>query len=138
VLFWPELVPPQVPVRGQTSPLPRMPEPIMSNDPFASMPRLRPFTDFELDPVDAQPEDVDPYSGRSRQNGVASPVNGNSEPVAPSSRTEPVAPGSGRHTNANGDANGAANQGTGGGRRRRTADGDDDVLARILGRGTSS
>ena len=109
-----------------------MPEPALSSDPFASLPRLRPFTDFELDPI--EPEADDPYSGRRRQNGAASPANG-SEPAAPSS-SEPVAPNSGRHTNANGDAPGQSTR-SAGGRRRRAADGDDDVLARILSRETS-
>jgi hypothetical protein len=109
-----------------------MAEPILSDDPFASMPRLRPFTDFELDPIETEADD--PYAGRRRQNGGASVANG-SEPAAPSS-SEPVAPNGGRHTNASADTPGSGAKSTGG-RRRRAADGEDDVLARILSRETS-
>jgi hypothetical protein len=114
--------PPVAPVRQQTTPLPRMAEPILSGDPFASMPRLRPFTDFELDPTEVTAEPDDGYGASRGHEGAVARVNGGSEPTASNS---------GRHTNVNGDANGAST----GGRRRRAADsGGDDVLARILSR----
>ncbi|MEP7020754.1 MAG: DUF6779 domain-containing protein [Pseudonocardiales bacterium] len=108
----PPPVPPQA-VREETVRIPR-PEPI---DPFASMPRLRPFTDFELDPVEAQSDE-----GAASPMSLAKPVNGS------------AAPNGGRHTNANGETNGSGGPSTGGGRRRRAVDADDDVLARILSR----
>lgn len=73
-----------------------------SGDPFASMPRITPFTDFELDGVPSAP---------------AVPVDG------------AAALRAGRHSGGSEDA--AAPRA---GRRRRSGDGTDDVLARILAR----
>lgn len=45
--------PPTAPIgRAVTSPAPSASPPRSSDDPFASMPRIRPFTDFELEPVE--------------------------------------------------------------------------------------
>ncbi|PZS36143.1 MAG: hypothetical protein DLM58_02360 [Pseudonocardiales bacterium] len=127
----PSPVPPQA-VRQETGRIPR-PEP---SDPFDSMPRLRPFTDFELDPVEAQSGE-ERYVGDRRHEGAASPV-GSVSSISAASPAKSVngraAPNGGRHTNANGETNGSDAPSTGGGRRRRAADADDDVLARILSR----
>jgi hypothetical protein len=69
------------------------------------MPRIRPFTDFELDPVD-------------RPNEAWTPTLAASVPV-------PRVPG--RHSSPQSDPNG-------GGRRRRADDSENDTLAQILER----
>ena len=94
------------------------PEPARSADPFADLPRLRPFTEFELDPIEDASEPAN-YAGR-RRDCVDQPPNssfgrhaGSDEPV------DPIRAGGGR-------------------RRHEAADDGDDVLARILAReGTS-
>jgi hypothetical protein len=85
-------------------PLPPSPRP----DDFADLPRIRPFTDFELDPVDPPAKDEPAYTGRRRR---------------PDDEDEG---GAGRH----------ASPGDGATRRHRRAEegGDDDLLARLLAR----
>jgi hypothetical protein len=80
-----------------------------SDDPFASMPRIRPFTDFELDPVDQPAVGWTPPSN---------PV----EPAVDSTLR-------GRHATPSTPAVPDA-----GGRRRRADDSENDVLAKILER----
>jgi hypothetical protein len=87
-----------------------------AEDPFASMPRIRPFTDFPLDEQDepiSAPEDD--YAGRRRQNGET---------------TASFSP-AGRH--AGGEADWATASPNGGRRRRESSD-EEDVLAKILER----
>jgi hypothetical protein len=94
------------------------PEPARSADPFADLPRLRPFTEFELDPIEDVSEPAND-AGRRRDsvdqapNALSGRHAGSDEPVRPTR--------------------------AGGGRRRHeAADDGDDVLARILAReGTS-
>jgi hypothetical protein len=98
----------------QPAPVPR--EVKSAEDPFASMPRIKPFTDFPLDEQDepiAAPEDD--YAGRRRQNG----------------ETAVSFSPSGRH--AGGEADWATATPNGGRRRRESSD-EDDVLAKILER----
>ena len=79
-------------------------------DPFASLPRIRPFTEFDLEPVEpVEPAPVHDYSGRRRSAG---------EPDA-SDETPAAQPAP-----------------SGGGRRRRADDDEsgDDLLSRILER----
>jgi hypothetical protein len=105
-------LPPLTPL--QPAPVPREVKSV--EDPFASMPRIRPFTDFPLDeedePISAPGDD---YAGRRRQNGETS------APFSPA----------GRH--AGGEADWATASPTGG-RRRRESNDEDDVLAQILER----
>jgi hypothetical protein len=77
---------------------------------FAELPRLRPFTDFELDPIPAGPaaDPAAPVTARRPEDGSAAGRHGRSEDSA------------------------------GGGRRRRAADDEDNVLARILARESAS
>ncbi|MGH8960968.1 MAG: hypothetical protein ACRDWT_07140, partial [Jatrophihabitantaceae bacterium] len=84
-----------------------VPEPALVNDTFAGLPRLRPFTDFELDPIGPTPDPPPDYSGRRRSDSPP--------------------PRRSRH--------GAEDDVEAGGRRRRRAEADsDDVLSRILQR----
>jgi hypothetical protein len=46
---------PEVASVAEPEPAPAAPEPQQPVDPFASMPRIRPFTDFELDPIPSAP-----------------------------------------------------------------------------------
>ena len=95
-------------------PSPVLPSPVSAagGDPFASLPRLHPFTDFELDPIQSAP-DEDAYAGRRRH--------GNTDTDTDADTDEPS---TARHASV-------ATAGRGG-RRRRSSDTDDDVLARIL------
>lgn len=78
------------------------------NDDFAALPRIRPFTDFELDPVEDEPS----YTGRRRRV---------EDPAASGRHAEPEAP---LPTPAAAES-----------QRRRRADADgDDLLARLLAR----
>ncbi|MEO8888339.1 MAG: DUF6779 domain-containing protein [Jatrophihabitantaceae bacterium] len=85
------------------------PEPELINDTFAGLPRLRPFTDFELDPIEPTPDPPSAYSGRRRVD-------------------DPPRSGSARH------GSGEDESASGGHRRSRVADEGDDVLSRILQR----
>ncbi|HJQ41522.1 MAG TPA: DUF6779 domain-containing protein [Jatrophihabitantaceae bacterium] len=82
-----------------------------ADDPFASLPRIRPFTEFDLDPIEPyEPPPANDYAGRRRSGG---------EP--PATRTETD----------------EGPQPTPGGRRRRATDDDgggDDLLSQILER----
>lgn len=85
--------------------LPLQPSP--HPDDFADLPRIRPFTDFELDPIAAPAKDAPAYTGRRRR---------------PDDEDEAS---SGRH----------ASPGDGATRRhRRAEEGGDDLLARLLAR----
>jgi hypothetical protein len=89
--------------------------PIPGTDIFASMPRITPFTDFELEPVDAPGEAsvVTPSSSWSPGTGTpAEPRRG------------------GRHSSPDEEPDGARS----GGRRHRSDDSPNDILARILER----
>jgi hypothetical protein len=55
----PVILPPPAPPQAPANP----PEPGPSADPFAGLPRIRPFTDFELDPIEEEPR----YTGRRRR-----------------------------------------------------------------------
>ncbi|HLY34844.1 MAG TPA: hypothetical protein VKQ07_09955, partial [Jatrophihabitantaceae bacterium] len=46
-------------------------EPVTSNDPFASLPRIRPFTEFELEPIEAASSQMSPAAGRHTTGGAA-------------------------------------------------------------------
>jgi hypothetical protein len=93
------------------TPTPAAPEPrpatTLGADPFAGLPRIRPFTDFELDPIEDEPS----YTGRRRRTEEAE---GGDEPR-------------GRH------ASGPGEDGEPSGRRRAPEDGH-DLLARLLAR----
>jgi hypothetical protein len=83
-----------------------------SGDPFEAMPRISPFTDFDLD--NREEHGSDPaYAGRRRRNGET-----------------PVPVPGGRHA---GEESDWASARPGGGRRHREEDGE-DILARILQR----
>jgi uncharacterized protein DUF6779 len=98
-------------------PQPVRPPVAEAGDPFASMPRIPPFTDFDLDASDQSGaiEEAD-YAGRRRRGA------------------DPSYPVDGRH--ARGEADWATASPTGG-RRRRDDDDDQDILARILEREAS-
>lgn len=85
----------------------------VGNDPFASLPRIRPFTEFDLDPIDPiEPAPANDYAGRRRSADEMQARQSDSEPDSA-----------------------AAPQPPSGGRRRREADDEgDDLLARILQR----
>jgi hypothetical protein len=89
---------------------------------FADLPRLRPFTDFELDPVPSSPAEPhgtdDPAVAEQAQPPMLAPR-----------RPESGRAATGRHGRADDAARGG-----GGGRRRRANDDEDNVLARILAR----
>jgi hypothetical protein len=86
--------------------LPLQPSAPPAGDEFAGLPRIRPFTDFELDPAESVDEDDSAYTGRRR-------------------RGEEFDAESGRH----------ASEADGPGRRhRRGEDNGDDLLARLLAR----
>jgi hypothetical protein len=90
-------------------------EPARSADPFADLPRLRPFTEFELDPIEDTPEPEN-HAGRGRRDSLDQAPN----------------PSSGRH--AGSDEPIRPTRAGGGRRRHEAADDGDDVLARILAR----
>jgi hypothetical protein len=107
---------PLIPLMPLVQPAPVSREVQSAEDPFASMPRIRPFTDFPLDEQDepiSAPEDD--YAGKRRQNGET---------------TASFSP-AGRH--AGGEADWATASPNGGRRRRESSD-EDDVLAKILER----
>jgi hypothetical protein len=103
-------VPPQPTPRPQ--PAPSAPEPVVLPvqpsappfDDFASLPRIRPFTDFELDPIEDEPA----YTGRRR-------------------RTEDGDANSGRHARRSDEPIRRHRRADGGGT-------DDELLARLLAR----
>jgi len=110
-------VPPSPVLPSPVLPSPVLPSPVLPSpvsaaggDPFASLPRLHPFTDFELAPIQSAP-DEDAYAGR-RRHGTTD------------TDTDTDKPSTARHASV-------ATAGRGG-RRRRSSDTDDDVLARIL------
>ncbi len=90
-------------------------------DPFADLPRITPFTEFELDPIDNRPAPApDAYTGRRRATSedTGSPA---AEDAA-----------GGRHSQA-----GATPAGTTSGRRHRHAEENteaNELLARLLAR----
>jgi hypothetical protein len=89
-------------------------------DMFASMPRLTPFTDFDLDPVERP---------AARGAGATAPTWSPAAVGSPSA--EPAsAPRLGRHSNPEGDSD----EPQSGGRRHRSDDSNNDTLARILAR----
>ncbi|MDT4902306.1 MAG: hypothetical protein QOH52_322 [Pseudonocardiales bacterium] len=120
----------QPPAQVRPAPIP----PTRSDDPFASLPRIRPFTDFALDPIEtaateppvvrangAPTEAVDEarYSGRRRRAGIGEDV-------------PPVDDDSGRHSQ-----NEIPSPAPAAGRRHRRADeseSGEDLLARLLAR----
>ena len=93
-----------------------------SSDPFASLPRIRPYTEISLDDIDDSI--ADSHSGRRRHE--RSGDDGERDVIVSAD-----APDSGKHAGAEADS--AAGQHSGR-RRRRESDDDDDVLARILQR----
>jgi hypothetical protein len=102
--------PPAAPAQPAPGPPPAAPDPAASPaDPFAGLPRIRPFTDFELDPIDDEPQ----YTGRRRRTEDEEPTPDGDEPR-------------GRHSSGPGD-------GAPGPRRRAPEDGH-DLLARLLAR----
>ena len=112
-------VPPSPVLPSPVLPSPVLPSPVLPSpvsaaggDPFASLPRLHPFTDFELAPIQSAP-DEDAYAGRRRH--------GNTDTDTDADTDEPSTARHGSVATA-----GRA------GRRRRSSDTDDDVLARIL------
>jgi hypothetical protein len=84
-------------------PLPATPRP--ASDEFAGLPRIRPFTEFELDPIEPAASDDAAYTGRRR-------------------RADEAEPGAAQHTDD--DETGR--------RHRRAEDSEDDLLARLLAR----
>jgi hypothetical protein len=105
------------------------------DDPFANMPRIRPFTDFALDPVDSVPPSVGP-SAPAASTVPAAPVadqspDALSAPGAPGAPDAPAVPRvAARHSTTPEPEPDAS-----GGRRRRAAEnGGHDVLAAILER----
>ena len=96
------------------------PSPARDADPFADLPRITPFTDFELDPVDSRPAPTpDGYTGRRRAAAEES-VAAHDDAAA------------GRHSQG-----GAAPADTGTGRRSRHAEDNteaNELLARLLAR----
>jgi hypothetical protein len=135
---------PQQPARPAV-PLPPPPPPPIAvgaargEDPFASLPRIRPFTDFELDPIESVPAAAKPerepepaegprYTGRRR--------------VADEIEAEKAAQAAEKAAEAERDAGRHSRGGEGGaeapaGRRHRRADESDsgeDLLARLLAR----
>jgi hypothetical protein len=81
----------------------------LNADIFASMPRLKPFTDFELEPVD-RPVEADERQETGDQAAEAKP--------------------GGRHSTPQVESGGQRT----GGRRHRSDDSGNDMLARILER----
>ncbi|MBE7187048.1 cell envelope integrity protein TolA [Jatrophihabitans endophyticus] len=94
-----------------------------SADPFASLPRITPFTDFELDPVETASDaesagDESSYTGRRRANGADADDTGRHS----------------RHTTTNGHDTAEPS-----GRRRRDDHDQDglDLLSQLLSRGSA-
>lgn len=94
---------------------------------FADLPRLRPFTDFELDPIPAAP------AANGGSAGADAP-----DEQAPAPGITPRRPESGRAATGRHGRPDDADRTGGTGRRRRAADDEDNVLARILARELSS
>ncbi len=96
-----------------------MPPIVFADDPFASLPRLTPFTAFELDPIvtpSTGETNGSPYTGRRRR----------------TNDSDDGADDRGRHSQAGSVASS--------GRRHRRADesGDgEELLARLIARGSS-
>ena len=106
----PQPVPAQQPAPPAAAPRPTpdpAPQAAASVDPFASMPRITPFTDFELDVIERPPSQS---WGSESAAGAGAGLSGRHATVS-----DPVADGAG-------------------GRRRRADDSENDVLARILAR----
>ena len=93
-----------------------------SDDPFASLPRITPFTDFELDPIESPSASGGAgYTGRRRADGVD---------------TDGAAD-AGRHSRHGGEDR---NEDRNDGRRRRRDDDDEDgldLLTQLLSRGSA-
>ncbi|WP_375480325.1 hypothetical protein [uncultured Jatrophihabitans sp.] len=101
--------------------------PTLPVDDFAALPRLRPFTDFELDPVDAPPAAAaavaaSPSAAADRPEPAGGPPSG-----------RPAADGSG-YSGRRRAVDDAPEQPTGRRRRRAESDEDGDLLARLLAR----
>lgn len=123
-----EQPPAEQPPADEQPPAAEQPEPQQQSaanggDFFAELPRLRPFTDFELDPIP---------SSSAGSDGPAEP--GEDEPPM----LTPRRPESGRAATGRHGRSDDADRHSGGGRRRRAADDDDNVLARILARESTS
>jgi hypothetical protein len=90
----------------------------VGNDPFASLPRIRPFTEFDLDPIEPiEPAPANDYAGRRRS--VDEAQGRDADPAADSTA---------------GSVEKAPEPPPGGRRRREADDEGDDLLARILQR----
>jgi hypothetical protein len=85
---------------------------MLGSDPFAGLPRIRPFTDFELDPIDEPP----PYVGRRRAGH--GPEDGDAA--------------AGRHSRGQGEEPPEQPRG-----RRRAPEDGDDLLQRLIARESS-
>jgi hypothetical protein len=95
-----------------------------AGDEFAGLPRIRPFTDFELDPAGPDAGAARPAAGPPPEHGAAadqSPYTGRRR------RGDEPEPGTGRHARA-------ADEDEPGRRHRRDEDSADDLLARLLAR----
>ncbi|MEO9139787.1 MAG: DUF6779 domain-containing protein [Jatrophihabitans sp.] len=100
-----------------------------AEDPFASLPRLRPFTDFPLDPTPSTLPAS--YTGRRRRGNGAEVVDeGDSDEGRPSSDVS----GSGRH---GGSVEGAPSSERGRRRRADERDAGGELLATLLARETA-
>jgi hypothetical protein len=102
-------------VIDQPAPAPAQASRGAESEPFAGLPRITPFTEFELDPIDGPPQ------GR---HGAHDP-----DGAAAASATD-AQPSHARHAEPQ--------HGDGGGRRRRESAEGHDVLARILRRETAT
>ena len=111
---------PQPSPQPAAQPAERPSPPARDADPFADLPRITPFTEFELDPIDSRPAPTpDGYTGRRRA--------ASEESVAAADDAA-----GGRHSQG-----GAAPADTGAGRRSRHAEENteaNELLARLLAR----
>jgi hypothetical protein len=127
--------PPARPVQRQPVQEPAQPvqqqaqeqSPVDGGDFFADLPRLRPFTDFELDPVLPSASATDGADTGGQGSAASAEAEDQRPPLRAPRRPESGPAAAGRHGRSD-DA------GSGGGRRRRAADDEDNVLARILAR----
>ena len=124
-----------------------------SEDPFASLPRITPFTEFELDPVDTATPAAAPHDTAQHDTAQHDTAQHDTDPAASAGPASPVlaanpaytgrrrrtdggAPDPGRHSRSEPVA---AAPDSGGGRRRRPDEDDveDDLLSRLLARGSA-
>lgn len=148
----PPAAPAAPPASLPTPPPPPPPIPVVAardEDPFASLPRIRPFTDFELDPIEPTPAPVERelpepaaegprYTGRRRradeieaERAAQAQAEKDAEAAAARAAEEAAQAerDAGRHSRGGDDA-------TTGRRHRRAEENDsgDDLLARLLAR----